>query len=154
MLFANVCAGFFFFWYGVGWERWVLGFLASPWCLMHLGLVILLVCIWPGSQRCASCWTRPVGGGRWGHCLCYPWRVCWAAQNTACQICEGIWDFRYFKLYMLALVGQPSLHGYDACMVFGVEGAFQRNCRKRECETSFSPHRVFLFSRNSRSRSA
>ena len=34
MLFANVCAGFLSFWYGVGGERW---FLASPWCLVHLG---------------------------------------------------------------------------------------------------------------------
>ena len=48
-----------------------LGFLASPWCLVHLGvlalLVISLVCTRLGSQRCASCWTRPegaeVGGG-------------------------------------------------------------------------------------------
>ena len=37
MLFADVCAGFFSFWYGVGGERWFLGFLASPWCLVHLG---------------------------------------------------------------------------------------------------------------------
>ena len=37
MLFADVCAGFFFFWHGVGGEREFLGFLASPWCLVHLG---------------------------------------------------------------------------------------------------------------------
>ena len=37
MLFANVCAGFFSFWYGVGGERCFLAFLASPWCLVHLG---------------------------------------------------------------------------------------------------------------------
>ena len=69
MLFANVCAGVFFFWYGDGGERWFLGFLASPWCLVHLRgvlalLVISLVCTRLGSQRCASCWTRPVGGAR------------------------------------------------------------------------------------------
>ena len=30
---------------------------------------------------------------------------------------------------MLALVGQPSLHGYDAYMVFWDNGALRRNCR-------------------------
>ena len=35
-------------------------------------LVISLVCTRFGIQSCASCWTRPVGGGRWGHYLCYP----------------------------------------------------------------------------------
>ena len=34
MLFANVCAGFFFFWYGVGGEREFWGFLAPPSCLL------------------------------------------------------------------------------------------------------------------------
>ena len=39
-------------------------------------LVLLLVCTRFGFQRCASCWTRPEGGGRWKHYLCYPWGVC------------------------------------------------------------------------------
>ena len=30
---------------------------------------------------------------------------------------------------MLALAGQPSLHGYDACMVYWTQGALRRNCR-------------------------
>ena len=68
MLFANVCAGFFFL--GSG-ERELFRFLASPWYLVHLGSV--------------------VGGGRWGHYLCYPWGVCWAAQKTASQMCYGFW---------------------------------------------------------------
>ena len=51
---------------------------------------------------------------------------------------------------MLASVGQPSLHGYDACMVYWVQGASQRNCRQKQGETSFAPLWVFLFSRNSR----
>ena len=49
---------------------------------------------------------------------------------------------------MLALVGQPSLHGYDACMVYRTKGALRRNCRQKYGETSFSPFAVFLFSRN------
>ena len=51
--------------------------------------------------------------------------------------------------YMLALAGQPSLHGYDACMVYwNHQGALRRNCRQKQCETSISPYWVFLFSRN------
>ena len=49
---------------------------------------------------------------------------------------------------MLALVGQPSLHGYYACMVFWNNGALWRNCRLKKCKTSFSPC-VFLCSRYS-----
>ena len=50
---------------------------------------------------------------------------------------------------MLALVGQPSLHGHDACMVFWINGALRRNCRLKKCKTSFSPFWVFLYSRYS-----
>ena len=49
---------------------------------------------------------------------------------------------------MLALVGQPSLHGYYACMVYWNKGALRRNCRQKQYKTSFSPFWVFLFSRN------
>ena len=50
-------------------------------------------------------------------------------------------------LYMLALVGQPSLRGHDACMVVGAHGASLRNCRQKQRKTSFSPLFVFLLSR-------
>ena len=56
------------------------------------------------------------------------------------------------KPYMLAISRRPSLHGYYACKVFSVKGARWRNCRLKQCETSFSPDGVFLFSRNSRVR--
>ena len=115
-------------------------------------VVIPLVGTRLGFQRCASCWTRPAGGGRWGHYLCCPWGVCWAAQNTPCQNCDGICGFHGFKLCMLALMGRPSLRSYDACMVCRVQGASRRNCRQKHGENSFSPDRVFLFSRNSRVR--
>ena len=49
---------------------------------------------------------------------------------------------------MLALVGQPSLHGYYACMVYWNKGAPRRNCRQKQNKTSFSPFWIFLFSRN------
>ena len=35
-----------------------------------------------------------------------------------------------FKLYMLALVGRPSLRSYDACTVYRVARASRRNCRQ------------------------
>ena len=44
--------------------------------------------------------------------------------------------------YMLALAGQPSLHGYYACVVFWAKGEFWRNCRQILRKTSFSR---FLF---------
>ena len=50
---------------------------------------------------------------------------------------------------MLALVGHPSLHGYDACMVFWIKGALRRNCRLKKCKTIFSPSWFFLYSRYS-----
>ena len=53
---------------------------------------------------------------------------------------------------MQALAGQPSLHGYDACMVYWDNWAIRRNCREKHGETSFSPFSVFLFGRNSRVR--
>ena len=53
---------------------------------------------------------------------------------------------------MLASAGQPSLHGYDACMVYWVKGALRRICRQEYRTTSFSPIFVFLFSQNSRVR--
>ena len=39
---------------------------------------------------------------------------------------------------MPASAGQPSLQGYDACMVYWTEGAFGRNCRLKQRETFFS----------------
>ena len=60
--------------------------------------------------------------------------------------------FYRLKLYMLALVGRRSLHSYDAYMVYQVQGASRRNCRQKHGDTSFSPRKVFLFSRNLRKR--
>ena len=111
-------------------------------------VVYPLVCTKFGFQRCALYWTRAVGGGRWEHYLCYPWEVCWEAQKTTSCINCGILGFLFIKLYMLALVGRPSLRCYDACTVYQVKGASRRNCRQINGKTSFSPRNVFLFSRN------
>ena len=46
---------------------------------------------------------------------------------------------------MLASVGQPSLHGYDACMVYWTKGALRRICRQTQYgETSFFSFQVFF----------
>ena len=125
-----------------------LGFLASSWYFVHLGVLVFvvypLVCTKFGFQRCALCWTRPVGGGRWGHYLCYTWEVCWEAQKTTSCKNYSIWSFLFFKLYMLALVGRPSLRSYDACTVYQVKGASRRNCRQINGNTSFSPKKMFF----------
>ena len=38
-----------------------------------LALLVSLLCTRLGLLRCASCWTRPSGGGRWRHYLCNLW---------------------------------------------------------------------------------
>ena len=53
---------------------------------------------------------------------------------------------------MLALAGQPSLHGCDACMVHWTEGARWRNRRQKDGKPSFSPSWVILLGRNSMER--
>ena len=122
-------------------------FLLLPGALCNVGVLALpvfsLVCTGLGSQRCASCWTRPVGGGQWEHYLCYSWGICWAAQKTACQIGEGIWKIHGFDLCMLASVGRPSLQSCDACMVYWAQGASLRNCRKNKVRPFFLLLRFF-----------
>ena len=74
-------------------------------------------------------------------------------RNTAAILGDGLcycWGhFLGWKPYMLALVGQPSLHRYYACMVYWNKGALWRNCRLKKCKTSFFPVCVFLYSRYS-----
>ena len=129
---------------------WVFWLLLGTLCILGVLVFVVypLVCTKFGFQRCALYWTRPVGGGRWEHYLCYPWEVCWEAQKTTSCIHCGILGFLFFKLYMLALVGRPSLRSHDACTVYQVKGASRRNCRQINGKTSFSPRNVFLFSRN------
>ena len=48
------------------------GYSLVPLCTWEVlaWLVYSFVCTGLGSQRCASCWTRPLGAGRWRHYLC------------------------------------------------------------------------------------
>ena len=78
---------------------WAFWFLLGTLCI--LGVLVLLVfplvCTKFGFQRCALYWTRPVGGGRWGHYLCYPWGVCWEAQKTTSYVKCGIGFFWFLS---------------------------------------------------------
>ena len=133
---------------GVFWALWLLFSVLCVWEVLVLLVSLLRTRL--GLLRCASCWTRPLGGGRWGHYLCNHWTQRQAAHKTGCtyfRICLG---FLIWEPCMLA--GQPSLHGYHACMPFWSKGALRRICRQKYGETSFSPFWVFLFSRNSSER--
>ena len=137
---ANVVNGvFFFFW-----------FLLGVLCIWGvLALLVSLLCTRLGLLRCASCWTRPLGGGRSGHYLCSIWEKYLKIHKTADKHFWVYVSFMLWKPYMLASVGRPSLHGYYACTWFiGIKGALWRNCRQKQCKTSFSPYWVFLFGRN------
>ena len=57
--------------------------------------------------------------------------------------------FRSEKPYLLALAGQPSLLGYDAFVVYRVQGAFRRICRQNIVKPLFLLLGFFLFSQNS-----
>ena len=106
-----------------------------------------------GSCWCAFSGSRPLGVAWLGHCQLDHLEVNLAVHNTTFLF--GDWVYFSWGLflsltpYLLALVGQPGLHGYYAYMVFWVKGASWRNCRRKECKTSFSPVCVFLCSRYS-----
>ena len=108
MLFANGCEGFISSCYGgntvngVFWAFWFLLGVFRTWRV--LVFLGFLSCTRLGLLRCASCWTF-----------------------------LGIYvGFMMWEPYMLALAGRPSLHGYDACMVYWTKGALRRICRQKQ----------------------
>ena len=132
--------------FGIFWVLWFLLGVLCTWGV--LALLVSLLCTRLGLLRCASRWTRPLGGGRWRHYLCnFPGEY-YKIHKIACMNYWVLCGIMMRKPYMLALVGQPSLRGYHACMVYWDNGAFRRNCRQKQCKTFFSPFLVFLFSRN------
>ena len=80
----------FCFWFGVFWAFWfLLGVLCTWGVLVLLGS---LLCTRLGLLRCASCWTRPLGGSRWGHYLCNLWGEYLKVHKTA---------YKYFGIHVL-----------------------------------------------------
>ena len=112
---GNVLHGVFFL---------VFWFLFGVLCIWRvLACLVSLLCTRLGLLRCASCWTRPLGGGWWGHYLCNLWGEYLKIHKTAYMYLWIRWGFMMWKPYKLALVGQPSLHGSYACMVYWAKGA-------------------------------
>ena len=91
-------------------------------CILLALLVIPLGCTKLGFQRCASCWTRSLGGGRWGHYLRGPLGVLWFVHQRARKITESSSYNVGVMLYLLASVRSPSLHGFHDAWYFGLTG--------------------------------
>ena len=70
---------------------------------------------------------------------------CLAAHSTAIKYVGVQGYFWMSRPYVLALVRQPSLHGYHACTVCWVKGSLPGNCRQQLCKTFFPLVGVFLF---------
>ena len=126
-------------------------FLASLWFLVQLGSASFashppcVYKVWVSKM----CLQLDTPCGRWsvGALSLLPLGSLLGSTEN-CQSKLLCFWFCYLELKMLALVGLPSLHSYDACMVYRVQGASRRNCRQKHGKTSFSPQKVFLFSRN------
>ena len=82
----------------------------------------------------------------WGIIFVTPGEFAGQHKKTASQNCGMLCGLYGLKLYVLVSVGRPNLHRYDACVVFWIQGASQRN-RQKQCKTSSSPTKIFLFSR-------
>ena len=63
---------------------------------------------------------------------------CLTVHKIACMYLGIREHFMNREPKMLALTGQPSLHGCDAWTVYWTKGAFRRISRHKQCETSFS----------------
>ena len=61
----------------------------------------------------------------------------WFAQKCALCVLGNGSNSICVMPYMPALAGQPSLHGYYACMVCWVTGAPRRNCRQKYMRPPF-----------------
>ena len=130
LLWRMVFMSFFFFLF-----FW---FLLGVLCIWGvLAWLVSLLCTRLGLHRCASCWTRPLGGGRWRHYLCNLWRDFLKIHKIANIFLWVQWGFMMWEPYMLALVGRPSLHGYYACMVYWTMGALRRDCRQKNVRPLF-----------------
>ena len=105
-----------------------MGFLASPWCLVQLCWSYPLCVQGLGFKDVPPAGHAPgaeVGGGI---IFVTPGEFAGQHKTLPVELMMGFCDFAVIKLKMLASVGRPSLHSYDACMVYWVQGASRRNC--------------------------
>ena len=76
---------------GVFWAFWfLLGVLCIWGVLVFLGS---LLCTRLGLLRCASCWTRPLGGGRWRHYFCNLWEEYFKVHKNCLQVSGDLCGF-------------------------------------------------------------
>ena len=134
-------------------ERRFRGFLAPPWYLVHLGDASFAShppCVYKAwvSKICLLL-DMPFGQRSVEALSLLPWGECLKIHKNCLQIFLDVCGIYDVGALLLASVGQPSLHGNYACMVYWIAGTFRRNCRQKQGKTFFSPSRVFLFSRNS-----
>ena len=123
-------------------EFWALLGALCMWRVLAL-LVYSLMCTRLGLRRCAYCWTRPLGGGRWGLYLRdLQGAHCFAQKFALYFLVDGS------NSIYVASVGQPSLHGYYACMICWVKGTLEILQAKFYVRPFFSSWSC-LFSRNS-----
>ena len=127
------------------WRIWVLA-------VFGLSCFSLVLCaFWVFTPSCVQglghFGVPPAGLALWvcsscGHYLCDLWRANMAAHNTATHFSHFSFFrfqafFEFWMPYLLALAGQPSLHGYDAFMVYWVQGALRRHRRLKYGKTFF-----------------
>ena len=124
------------------------GFWASPWCLVHPGVLVFLSlppCVYKVwvSKMCPLLDT-PCGRRSVGALSLLPLRGLLGSTKNCWSDLWWVCGFHEIKLYVLASVGRPSLHSYDACMVYWIQGASPRDCRQKHGKTSFSPRSFFF----------
>ena len=122
------CARVFLF-LGVGGDRWFLGFLASPCCLVHLGGASF-ACHPPLCVQGLGFKDVPPAGhalrAEVGGSIIFVTSGGFAGQHKKLQI--RFVGFHEIKLFVLALVGRPSLHSYESCMVYWVQALSHSLC--------------------------
>ena len=137
MLSANVCARFVCYCYGELLFGVLVHMEGAGFARFSTHVYSTLV-----TGVCLSLDT-PFGRRSVGHSLRDSRGAFWVAHKCA-QFFQGHGSDPVDVMpYLLAFEGQPSLHGYFACMVFWAKGAFWRNCRQNLRKTSFPRFWVF-----------
>ena len=128
VLLANVCAGSIRPCYGVGGERRVLGILGAP-CDSVCMEVLAFAGLYPHVHRIRGD-THPFWAEVGGGIFCVTPSEFTGLHKKCALFVQGHGsDSICVMPCMLASVGQPSLHGYDACMVYGITGELRGNCQ-------------------------
>ena len=114
-------------------------FLVSSWCLVHMGSPSFAGL--PAVQDLGYSGVPPAGHALWaevGGGITFVTSGENTQKSIMLPVCIlGVLGDFVWKPYMLVLVGQPSLHGYYACMVYWKKEALRRNCRQKQKRSLF-----------------